>query len=81
MAQQKKIICNKCGRVIENKETFLGFTADLGIGYGSKYDGETIRIDLCTDCIDRLIETCVVSPLQTTTEDEDPHAIWWKKNE
>ena len=37
------------------------------IGYGSKYCGDEINLDICTDCFDKLIddftEKCAVNPI------------------
>lgn len=33
------------------------------IGYGSKYDEEKVELDICCDCMDELIDKCVISPL------------------
>ena len=32
-------------------------------GYGSKYDDETIELDLCCDCLDWFIDICMISPI------------------
>lgn len=38
------------------------------IGYGSKYDGDTIQLDMCCDCFDKLMDSlilkCAISPLK-----------------
>ena len=33
------------------------------IGYGSKYDEERVELDFCCECMDKLIDKCVISPL------------------
>ena len=67
MATIKTRICNKCGRQIEYGDRFPGLSYEDKIGYGSKYDGCRIELDLCTDCLDWLIDVCVIDP----TDDEN----------
>lgn len=43
-----------------------GFSFNQVLGYGSKYDGETIEYDLCCDCFDVLIEESKISPIVHT---------------
>ncbi len=69
MARQLRMLCNKCGRTIDNEGIYFGASGDLRLGYGSKYDGEIARFDLCADCLDRLIDTCKISPIES--EDDE----------
>lgn len=61
----KKTICNKCGK--EFGDTNLDFNSDFSIhtriGYGSKYDMCGLALDLCSSCMDELIDSCVLSPV------------------
>lgn len=61
----KKTFCNKCGK--EFGEVNLDFNNDFSlhtiIGYGSKHDGCRLDLDLCSKCMDDLIEQCVLSPV------------------
>lgn len=49
-----KIVCNMCGKEF----TQLDIQENRGIhdifGYGSRYDGDTIDLDLCCECFDKL---------------------------
>ena len=56
--------CNMCGKVFDNYDEFMGFSIHRILGYGSKYDGDTLELDLCCECVDKLIEMCTVSPLR-----------------
>lgn len=53
--------CNKCGKDIP----LVGFFGikDYTMPYGSKYDFDTLNLVLCTDCLDELIDGCVISPI------------------
>jgi hypothetical protein len=41
------------------------------LGYESKFDGRTIELDLCPECVDKLIEQCVISPFVDDDFDDD----------
>lgn len=60
--------CNLCGKefdIFDNQESFGIHTGK--IGYGSKHDGDSIELDLCCDCFDKLIDDlipkCKINPL------------------
>lgn len=38
-------------------------------GYGSKYDEEEIELHICCDCMDKLIDRCVISPIVSESGD------------
>lgn len=57
-------VCNMCGKKFDEWDTqeecvFVSYR----IGYGSKYDGSSVRIDLCCNCMDNLIEMCKINPI------------------
>lgn len=64
----EKIYCNKCGKRLDMWDIQNDFSINLELGYGSKYDGERVTINLCTDCIDNLIDSSVFSPLIAATK-------------
>ena len=39
------------------------FSINKKIHYGSKYDGCTIGLNICSECMDRIIDECEVSPI------------------
>lgn len=55
--------CNKCGKNLDEWDIKGGFASYRALGYGSKHDGMKVELDLCCDCMDNLIDSCVVSPL------------------
>jgi hypothetical protein len=59
----KETICNQCGRVFDIWDTQANFSIRGQLGYGTKYDGERLELDLCCDCMERLIGTCVIPPV------------------
>lgn len=57
-------VCNMCGKKFDEWDEQEDFAfVSYQIGYGSKYDGSKMRIDLCCNCMDNLIEKCKISPI------------------
>lgn len=62
------IMCNKCGKTYltnELKEEWVlqhmhSFKTDFG--YGTGYDGQTWKFDLCEDCIIELVNNFKIKP-------------------
>jgi hypothetical protein len=63
----KKYICNICGKDFNMWDEQEKFSIHKHIGYGSKYDGDHIELDMCCDCFDSLIDyilpKCSISPI------------------
>ena len=55
--------CNMCGKVFDMWDAQENFSIHRRLGYGTKYDGDTLELDLCCDCIEKIIEECKVSPI------------------
>lgn len=55
------LTCNKCGRQFGKFDT--GFNIACFMGYGSKYDGEMLDLNMCCDCMDKFIDSCKLSPI------------------
>lgn len=58
-----KIICNKCGKEFDEWDTQEEFRIYSHLGYGTKYDGDKLELDLCCDCMTDLIDSCKISPI------------------
>lgn len=70
-----KVICNVCGKEFDLYDRQEKFGIHTGvIGYGSKYDGGEISLDMCCDCFDRLMEDlipkCKINPHEERYGDE-----------
>ena len=52
--RQCKIVCNKCGREIENEDVL---SIEKRWGYFSNKDNEVHKFDLCEKCYDEFIST------------------------
>lgn len=62
---QSKIFCNLCGKEMDRWDRQEGFSIHRRCGYGTKYDGETLELDICCDCMERLIDSCRLSPIES----------------
>lgn len=56
--------CNHCGRVLD----FWDLQEDLTIhkdnlGYGTQHDGDSVHLQLCCDCFDKLVGECAIDPI------------------
>ncbi len=60
----KRTYCNKCGKKLDIWDLQMNFFVQRNLGYGSKYDGESVEFDLCCSCVDWLIEKCKISPIR-----------------
>ena len=56
--------CTMCGKTLDEDDMFESYSADMHIGYGSKYDMSRLRFQLCCDCFDRILD--MVIPLCKT---------------
>lgn len=58
-------ICNKCGRVLDIFDIQEDFSIHKeNLGYGTKYDTDKLNITLCCSCMEKLIDSCCVSPVE-----------------
>ncbi|WP_163582023.1 hypothetical protein [Gracilibacillus saliphilus] len=70
VSELESIICNKCGteKVLHGedyekdwqRDLFQSF--DLRFGYGSKFDDEHWKFELCEECVTELINSFVYKP-------------------
>lgn len=56
-------ICNMCGREMDTFDLEEDFGIHTRLGYGTKYDGCWLELDLCCHCMELLIEECEISPI------------------
>lgn len=57
------IKCNFCGKPLDLYDMNQRLVIHTRLGYGSKYDGETVAFHMCCECFDKLIEICKISPI------------------
>lgn len=56
-------ICNKCGKTFDRWDAQEQFHISADLGYGTKYDGLILDLDLCCSCMDDLIADCKINPI------------------
>lgn len=61
----KDFYCNKCGKKLDMWDVQEDFSLQRTLGYGSRYDGDTLDLDLCCECMDKLIEECAIPPVKS----------------
>lgn len=59
--------CNKCGKELAQFD-LEAYYIRRRMGYGSKYDLDLLDLNLCSRCLDELIDSCEISPI---TEQEE----------
>ena len=60
----KETICNMCGKKFDFWDTQEGFSINADLGYGTKFDGGTLELDLCCSCMEKIIESCAIPPVK-----------------
>lgn len=51
--------CNRCGKEFNVWDKDNGFSCHTAFGYGSKRDGDFIDLDLCCECMDKVVDNLV----------------------
>ena len=51
----KIVICNKCGKTLNDLDMQENFSIHSQLGYGMKYDGCKLELDLCCKCMEQII--------------------------
>lgn len=59
----KQHVCNKCGKPFDMWDEQENFHIYRDLGYGTKYDGSKLELDLCCKCLEDLAEQCKISPI------------------
>ena len=60
-----KRICNMCGKPFDMWDNEECFRIHRKLGYGTKYDGDILELDLCCSCTETIIDSCAISPLKS----------------
>jgi len=62
-----KTLCNVCGKEFNQWDEVENLGIHMRIGYGSKYDGDEIDLDMCCSCfdtwMDEFISQCSIDPI------------------
>lgn len=59
----KTITCNMCGKEFDGWDAQENFSIERRLGYGMKYDGDELQLDLCCGCMEKVIAECKISPI------------------
>ena len=69
---KSKIVCTMCGKTFSMYDKGFGYNQqDLLIGYPSKHDLERIRLNLCVDCFDKVLDIIIPMCKTNPVVDED----------
>lgn len=64
--------CTMCGSKLDEWDINQNFSLNKYIGYGSKYDTETVKAKFCCHCFDKIvdyiIENSVLCPFRNLEE-------------
>ena len=55
--------CNMCGKKFDEWDEEENYSISTQCGYGSKHDGDIIRVDFCCKCFDEIINRCKINPV------------------
>ena len=58
-----KTVCNKCGKKLDFWDKQENFSLRGIFGYGTVFDGEKYKLNLCCDCMEKLVKKCAISPI------------------
>lgn len=62
-----KTLCNLCSKEFNEWDEQENFGIHTRVGYGSRFDGDNIDLDLCCECFDklmgRLVSECKINPI------------------
>lgn len=56
--------CNICGKEFDVCDASENFAIKGKLGYGTKYDGDKLDLHICCECMNNIIDSCVISPVQ-----------------
>ncbi len=62
--------CNICGEEFDVFDSHENFSINKYLGYGTKYDGDYLNLNICCDCMNKIIEDCKISPTCETEYSE-----------
>lgn len=57
--------CNICGNRFDQYDNNANYSIHKLIGYGSKYDGCFMHMNICIKCMDKIIEDCKIKPVSS----------------
>lgn len=67
--KKRSLQCNICGKTFDVFDHAEDYHIMRRLGYGTKYDGESLCLHLCCDCMEFLIDQCAISPIVDDASD------------
>ena len=55
--------CNLCGKSFDFWDEQEDFSIHKELGYGTNYDGDTLKLHLCCECMNKIVKECKISPI------------------
>lgn len=65
----EELKCNLCGNSLDQWDVQNDFVLHRKIGFGSDYDTEELKLQLCNSCLDKLVADCSISPLAESSSE------------
>ena len=59
----RNILCNCCGKKLDSLDACGVVSISRVLGYGSRYDGAYVEIDICPSCFDRFMDSMAIPPV------------------
>jgi hypothetical protein len=63
------IKCNVCGKEFDFFDSQEDFKIHSFCGYGTKFDGSVINMHICCDCLEKIVDSCAISPVRDPSDD------------
>lgn len=68
--------CDICGKEFNEYDLYEDCGIHHTCGYGSKHDGHEIKIDMCIECFDKLIDNALENVIdKDACVNEDPYSF------
>ena len=56
-------VCNMCAKPLDIYDINENYTIHKKLGYGTRFDGDMLNLRLCCDCMESIIDDCIISPI------------------
>ena len=60
LPQDSHVKCNFCGKEFDMWDKQENFGFNYMVGYGSRFDETELKLDLCCDCFDKMMEEYII---------------------
>lgn len=70
LPNNSRIKCNLCKKELDFWDMTEDYSIKGRLGYGTKYDGNDLELHICCECMNKLIDSCKISPITPVSEEE-----------